>query len=1279
MAALEVVKRRLDNVGLGPACLELHSHMASRAAVLGELRATLDLGRPVIRESASNLESLEASRARLNDYAAAVNTVVGEKGVTPYQCFGKLLRIQTTLKSANAPEVNPSVFRDWNQSRYHENRELVADIQRLVQRMGIPACHVFWGCKLETLLPTEEEPLRRAPGEAQALLAELTCQANGLAELLTLPKPGNFAELQGLIDAGKRVLQAPSRKLLRWEDPAWLAEAESIGSALSAGQNIREIRDLYDSVLISEAWHSDVIHLRQPMQLYADKWWRWLIPSFRAASRQIAGLCRVPLPREGKVRRELVDGILEVQRSQRTLEEGRPLLERLFGQTLGGRTDWKSLIDIAEWMHRLHQDIQEGKSPAEILSTFAHMADRGKVGEAVKRIEGASQDYRSTVGKLLEGLCFDEDVRFSGGTFEAQPWDLQAELLNRWNQEFDSVWDIIRYNQHAAKLRAVGLEAVEQTSSRWDGAGIHLVALFDRGWYIAVLDQAMRERPALSHFDGETHGRTIERFQQLDLQILNDNRSTLAARHWSQLPRHVAGGQLGILLREFEKKRRHLPIRQLLLQAGEVIQTVKPVFMMSPLSIAKFIPPGSLKFDLVIFDEASQVEPVDAFGALLRARQAVVVGDSKQLPPTRFFERVTESEEVESSPTADLESILGLFCSQGAIQRMLRWHYRSRHESLIRVSNHQFYDGKLVIFPSPDSLREEVGLIFRHLPHTAYEPGPSKRCNLGEALAVAQAVMRHACDYPELTLGVAAFSQAKAQAIDDQLEILRRKDPSLERFFAEHPEEPFFVKNLENVQGDERDVIFISVGYGKRADGYMAMSFGPLNWDGGERRLNVLITRARRRCVVFANFRGDDINLSRTSARGVVALKRYLKYAETGIDDVAVPHSREPDSEFETHVASEIAKLGYQVDPQVGSGGFFIDLAVVDPDQPGRYLLGIECDGAAYHSAKSVRDRDRLRQSVLESLGWTVHRIWSTDWYRKPEQEVKRLVQALESARNGRKASGPPVLPQPAQEPPVIRETGVPDQAERTVQPYEIAQFKLDLSGLQLHEVPREKVAEWVERVVEVESPIHVDELARRITVGAGLSRTGRRIQRKVLEAALLALAKGRIRRKGDFYFSKDGLIRLRDRSDLPPGSKNIAWVAPEEIQRAALLVVRRSFGISREEAVVEVARLLGFQRTGSDVSDCIGEILDQMVADGSLKEKEGYLRAGLGADTAVKQTSEQRAEHKTELEEGARLTVEERLLSILSPQEQVTILREIESQRSVSGIVPVELQEGDS
>jgi len=335
-------------------------------------------------------------------------------------------------------------------------------------------------------------------------------------------------------------------------------------------------------------------------------------------------------------------------------------------------------------------------------------------------------------------------------------------------------------------------------------------------------------------------------------------------------------------------------------EAGNAVQAMKPVFMMSPLSLAAYLPPGKVAFDFVIFDEASQIKPVDAFGAILRGSSTVVVGDSRQLPPTSFFEKAVEEEDKEWSESAsDLESVLGLFTAKGAAERMLRWHYRSEHESLICVSNHEFYNDELVVFPSPNQERTERGLEFRYLPDTCYSAGQRRAINEGEARYVAKEVMKHARSFPNLTLGVAAFSKAQAETIQDQLELLRRHDPSLEKtFFSRHGNEPFFVKNLENVQGDERDVIFISVGYGRREDGWISMNFGPLNAEGGERRLNVLITRAKWKCVVFTNLRSDDLDLRRTNARGVAVLKTFLKYAETGVIGDPRPTGRGPDNDF---------------------------------------------------------------------------------------------------------------------------------------------------------------------------------------------------------------------------------------------------------------------------------------------------------------------------------------------------------------------------------------------
>ena len=579
--------------------------------------------------------------------------------------------------------------------------------------------------------------------------------------------------------------------------------------------------------------------------------------------------------------------------------------------------------------------------------------------------------------------------------------------------------------------------------------------------------------------------------------------------------------------------------------------------MMSPLSVAKFIPPESVRFDLVVFDEASQVKPVEAMGAIRRSRQAIVVGDSKQLPPTRFFERIVEGEEEEDEfATSDIESILGLFSAQGAAQRMLRWHYRSRHESLITVSNHEFYENRLVIFPSPDAQRQEVGLLFRCDPSTFYERGARRRFNRGESRSVAVAVMEHARTQPNLTLGVAAFSIAQARRIEDDLEILRRQDPSYETYFAKHPDEPFFVKNLENVQGDERDVILISVGYGKTEDGRMPMNFGPLNQDGGERRLNVLITRARRRCVVFSNFNADDLDLKRTNARGVQALQTFLKYAATGILEVPQPSEREADSPFEEAVAARLKERGHSVDHQIGSSGFFVDLGIIDPDRPGRYLLGIECDGATYHSARSARDRDRLRQEVLERLGWTVHRIWSTDWFHHPERELEKVEEAIRNATRDISFSEQTHQRPRTRAAPISR-VQVPQPTE-VAGPYLVANPGVRLLGRELHEVRSDHLMNWVFQVVQVESPVHLYEAARRISNAAGVKRVGHRIRNRIQNAANEAARNGKIFRMDDFLWRRDHKqIPLRRRDRLPPAMRKIDLISWQELGAALLHAVR--------------------------------------------------------------------------------------------------------------------------
>ncbi|NRF77366.1 helicase, partial [Citrobacter braakii] len=372
-----------------------------------------------------------------------------------------------------------------------------------------------------------------------------------------------------------------------------------------------------------------------------------------------------------------------------------------------------------------------------------------------------------------------------------------------------------------------------------------------------------------------------------------------------------------------------------------------------------------------------------------------------------------------------------------------------------------------------------MGLQFHHIPDGVFESG-GKGTNTVEAKAVAKAIMEHARKYPEQSLGVATFSVSQRKAIQDELELLRRLNPDLEEFFNAHPSEPFFVKNLENVQGDERDVIMISVGYARNTQGYMAMRFGPLGSEGGERRLNVLISRAKRRCEVFASITDEDIDLERAKGKGVFAFKLFLQYARTGRISLAQRTEREMDSVFEEQVADALQKAGYQVHPQVGIAGFFIDLAIADPDMPGRYLIGIECDGRAYHSSRSARERDRLRQAVLEDHGWIIHRIWSTDWFHRPEEQLERTLQAIESAKKElserteqlkQRTRAVPVEIVTVDRGPVV-EIGLVDSD--IAKESEIAYVEATPSanmGYELHETPLGILSEIIEQIVEVESP----------------------------------------------------------------------------------------------------------------------------------------------------------------------------------------------------------------
>lgn len=934
------------------------------------------------------------------------------------------------------------------------------------------------------------------------------------------------------------------------------------------------------------------------------------VVNIRHADRTSAAVLK-EVPEDLPRRLELMTLVHEAQEAAGEVRAAVELGGTAFGKAWEGpSSDWKSLADAAKWVW----------DNDDIRLVASSIAD----GDALPRQSSALLEQRDTLSSdicsLFGDLALDLGAAFGAHSDIAQlSIPSLASRLETWRDTGEQLSRWVAYRDRARRAGELGCGEVVSRLNDGRLTSSDAVAAFEMAYYEAVYTDIVRAEPELGRFDGTMHGRLARDFADMDRQRIAAAGVEVVRAHHNRIPAREGGavGPLGTLRTEMQKRRGHMPIRRLMERAGPAIQALKPVFMMSPLSVAQFLTPGVFEFDLLVMDEASQIQPVDALGAVARAKQVVVVGDPKQLPPTAFFAKVTGSsddDDDEGGRVADIESVLGLFTARGLPSRMLRWHYRSKHQSLIAVSNRQFYEGKLFIVPSPYTAEAGMGLRFHRIPQGVFDAGGT-RTNQIEAKVVAEAIVAHARDHPNLSLGVAAFSAAQRRAILDQLEQLRRALPlEVESFFQSHHAEPFFVKNLENVQGDERDVIFISVGYGPTVSGgRVPMRFGPLGTEGGERRLNVLISRAKQRCDVFASMTDEDIDPDFAAGRkGVFAFRMFLHYARTGRLTIAESTGRDHDSVFEEQVARALQARGYQVHQQVGLAGFYIDLAVADEERPGRYLLGIECDGASYHDARSARDRDRLRQSVLESHGWTIHRIWSTDWFQRPNEQLELAIARIEAAKAEHDATG---AARAARAVPVelvaieredVTEIGferVDTAGEGAIQHYEEAVVtRPPHRAEELHDVPTGTLSMLADEVVACEGPVHVDEVVARIRDGWGLKRAGGRIQSAVARAIDVSVRMDRVERSGDFLSIPGRAAQLRDRSNVRSMNlKRADMLPPAEIRTAVLEIVGANFGATEDQVVQAVSRAMGIKQTSAQVRGVIAKVVADAVADGSL------------------------------------------------------------------------------
>ena len=652
--------------------------------------------------------------------------------------------------------------------------------------------------------------------------------------------------------------------------------------------------------------------------------------------------------------------------------------------------------------------------------------------DASETLSGAKRLYREIDNGCRKAREIVESLG-SYGSFDWDEWqkqaragsgrDLPSEIRARLDAVFFAPGSVLPWSKYLSLRQQTRQEGMGDFVSALESGRMpsaSLASAFELAAYQSIGRAVYQAFPELSRFNGSAHEKTRSDYRALDAEIVSltgkDFASQIEKR--TRVPEGQRGTTVGdftdmhLLRREINKRRRHIPIRQLVKRAGTALQELKPCFMMGPLSVAQYLEQGTLKFDLVVMDEASQLRPEEALGAVARGSQLVVVGDPKQLPPTSFFDRMIDSgddEDEDEAPAAisGMESILDICQQLFSPVRSLRWHYRSHHESLIAFSNHHFYKN-LIVFPSPYAKNPGLGVKYRYVRGGLYKD----RQNVPEAQRLVDAALEHMIKRPDESLGVVTLNQTQRELIEELLDKKLKTFDEGAEFMGRWEAEgwPFFVKNLENVQGDERDVIFISTTFGKApGTDKVRQNFGPISRPDGWRRLNVLFTRSKRRIELFTSLAPEDIIVDERTPLGTKALRDYLDFAKRGVLVTTDENERDPDSDFEVSVANVVTALGYEVKPQLGVAGFFIDMAVRNPDRPGEFLAGIECDGATYHSGFSVRDRDRIRQEILESLGWRgrIHRIWSTDWFYNPRRETERLRNFLEDRRRSSAAEDP--------------------------------------------------------------------------------------------------------------------------------------------------------------------------------------------------------------------------------------------------------------------------------
>lgn len=1229
MAALNVVQNRLAAIGLEPYCLELHSNKSKKKAVLDQLRLALEAAGSRSPDDWERVAAkLAETKRQLNEHVAALHRK-SENGLSVYDAITRYSRVRTMPDSVTFEPATVGVL---SLEKFHEWEELVRELHAAAEQSGHPAGHPWSEAKISDYTPGSKTQIAKLLSDFLEKLDDCNQTLKEAADAVALPlgtltrdELGLLAEICNLLASVPHVVPGlmKSAELER--------DAALVYSTVKHGQLRDELKSKIEAVFSESIFSLDAA---EALSLWKKAELQWFVPKWLQQSRIQKMLRRQLMSGKTLAKAEVetrLQELIQYKQEEQRISDMESAVRPLLGEELwnDGKANWKAAAEACDWVVRLDRLLAAtsgcGKNPNGFRQGLLQMMATGRSsfvqtrGTELSRFAASAQELQRAELELMTLLAIDRaefEAKRQGEAWipcmrvQADHWLKNMDLLRDW-----CAWRRVREKSAQAGLLPL-LESLEKGKLSLELA----VPAFERALYRACAEHLILESAPLKAFSSRLFEESVKQFQEWTDRFEQITREEIAARLAAKIP-HAAqeaaqNSELGILQRAIRSNGRGISIRKLFEQIPNLLQRLCPCLLMSPISVAQYLDPSNSPYDLVIFDEASQVPTCEAVGAMARGRHVIVVGDPKQLPPTSFFSSGLSEAGEDDLLQEDLESVLDDCLALGMPQGHLLWHYRSRHESLIAFSNIQYYDNKLLTFPSPN---ERVSSVTLQQIEGIYDRGKTKQ-NRAEAEAVIQEI-EHRLQDPKLrrqSIGVVTFSAVQQNLIEDMLDETFARNPELETW-SQEMEEPIFVKNLENVQGDERDVILFSIGYGPDASGKVSMNFGPLNRDGGWRRLNVAVSRARHEMKVFSTLKPEHLNTSRTGAQGVAGLKSFLEYAGKGKEalgfrnSASTSHSRVQG--LEVQIAGELRKAGHQVDVQIGVSGYRIDLAVVDPRDSSKYALGIVCDGYGYSQAKTARDREILRYRVSEQLGWKLHRVWSLDWWENPERELQKIEQALEIVLQ--KAEEPiyeevlsvshvsQVLSSSKIEGNAVRPlTG--DVTKKTNDMEEYRPYTVPLTGLPSEEFYTTNhtltLCKQITDTIEYEGPISKQQLYKRVLQAWGISRTGSRIERRFDEVFAKLQITTSEHDQAVFFWPKSISPRAyaQFRVSLKESERrNAEDLAPEEIANAVKHVLASQISLPREDLLKETVKLLGYQRSGTSLDKVIRSGIEVAIARG--------------------------------------------------------------------------------